>query len=779
MNGQDNIFDKLRNDEHAFDLQHESVLQQYTTILMRRKWTILLIAGIVFGAVALYTFLSDPVYEASTLVLIDVRQNGNTNPITDVSGTVLTNKITNELETMKSYSNAVAVAEALIQRRYIDDSTKRVIRILRIEENNPFRDSLAREPIIVQRLRRAVEFTPVRESDMIRIAARSTDPSEAALLANLYTAVYTSNNLSASRTRSQALKEFLESQLNSKRSELDTTESNLQRYMRQSGIVSLDVEATRSVEHLSQLEAQREALEVEKRSVQKTLASYREELKIQEPNAAVAIGESNDSYIRMLQEQLGRLEVQRDVTIAQNPGAVQEKLYSDKLIEINGQIKEIKKKLDERTKAYLKTLLPTGSDPNNANSSFLSQLKAKIIDQQIELQGIDARISALNGVIAESERKFNTIPQKSMTLARLQRERLSTEKLYLLVEEKYNEASIKEKSEFGSVNVVDKASVPMVPVSPRVAVNLVFGLVLGFGLGFGVVILRALFDRYVRTPEDLKRCGFMPLSTISAMNGESKRIERELGAVKHKRFLDTHLLTHYRPLSPLAESYRHLRTKLQYVQVDKPLQCIVITSCNPKEGKTTTIANLAVTFAQADKKVLIVDADMRRSSLHMMFGLRNSIGLNEVLFGRVPSEEAIQKDVLPHLDVLTCGLIPPNPAEILGSDRMKEFIQEMRLRYDFILFDAPPLLAVTDAAVLATQSDGVMLVASAGETHAAGLRRIAEFLQSVGVKLLGVVLNRFDAKKAYGNSYSSSASYHYGYYGYDLSTRKKEHQVKS
>ncbi|HLP15725.1 MAG TPA: polysaccharide biosynthesis tyrosine autokinase [Bacteroidota bacterium] len=768
-----------KNKGAAQGVQRESIIHEYIAIIMRGKFTVLLTFGIVFGVIAWYTFTVQPVYEASSLVLIDMRGRDGALPVFDIVGTATANKITNELEALKSNANITAVANALIARRYSETYyPPHLLKIIRQPEGAYSKDSVASVQTVITRLSNEVEFTPIRESDIIRITARSTDPWEAALIANVYTEVYSNRNLSNSRQRSQALREFLQAQVDSKRTALDTTEMHLQQYMKQSGVVTLDADANKTVDALSALEAQRDAMEVEKSSMQKTLASYQDELTRQEPNAARAIGESNDSYIHMLQEQLGRLEVQRDVTIAQNPGAVQEKLYSDKLKEINGQIKEIKKKLDERTKEYLKSLLPGGLEPGTGNSLFLAQVKQRIIEQQIGLTGLNARISALNGVIAESERKFNTIPQKSINLARLQRSRLSSEKLYLLVEEKYNEAAIKEKSEFGNVDIMDQAAVPSRPVSPKVPQNLLLGFILGMGLGIGIVFVRAVADRYIRTPEDLKRCGFVPLSTISTMNGEMKKIEQDITASKLKRYLDPHLITHYRPLSPMSESYRHLRAKVQYVQVDKPLHSIVVTSCNPKEGKTTTTANLAVCFSQTERKVLLVDADMRRASVHTLFGLRNLYGLNEHLFGKATVDEVIQKEVLPNLDILTCGMLPPNPAEILGSKRMKDFIGQMKQRYDIVLFDAPPLLAVTDAAVLATEADGVLLVASAGETHAAGLERIAEFLDSVGVKMLGVVLNRFDAKKAYGNSYSTYASYHYGYYGYELGYHRKNGEVK-
>lgn len=758
------------------DVPRESPLREYVAILFRGRWIILFTLFTITGFVAFFTFTTKPVYEASSLVLIDMKGKEGSLPIFDITGTATANKITNELEILKSNANAVAVAHALLSQKYLDDSKSAIMPIIMAEENTVPGDSLATESIVVRRLASSVQFAPVRESDIIRITARSTDPKEAALIANVYTGIYTARNLNTSRLRSQAVREFLQTQIQAKRIVLDTTENNLQSYMTLSDVVSLDAEANKVVEQLSELEAQRDGMEVEKSSRLKTLASYKEEFARQEPNTAKAIGESNDSYIRLLQEQLAKLEVQRDVVIAQNPGMVDEKIYSEKLGEIGGQITSLKKRLSERTEAYLNSLLPGGLESGSGNASFLSQVKQKIIEQQIELGGLDARVKALNGVIAEYEKKFNQIPRKSIELAKLQRARLSSEKLYLLIEEKYNEAAIKEKSEFGYVNIIDPAIVPVSPVSPGIVLNLVLGFLTGLGFGIGIVFVREFVDLRIRTPEDLKRYGFIPLSSISVMNGEVKKIEKDIALSRGNHSFDPHLVSHYRRQSPVAESYRHLRTNVQYVQVDTPLRCIVITSVNPAEGKTTTIANLAISFSQAEKKVLLVDADMRRSKIHTLFGLKNSVGLNEHLFGKASVDEVIQKDVLPNLDIITCGKIPPNPSEILGSKKMKEFIGEMKQRYDLVLFDSPPLLVVTDAAILATEADGVMLVASAGSARANGLQRIAEFLSGINVKIVGVVLNNFDVREAYGGYYSSS---HYGYYGYESGYYHKDVEEES
>jgi len=743
-------------------VHRESPFLDYVVMLRQGRRTILLATIIVIGIVGLYTVLTKPIYEASSLVLIDMKVKDGASPVFDFSGTASASRVTNELEILKSNITAAAVARALLARRYVDRFQTSVLTILSSDGQGVPGDSFATEGLIVERLQKKMEFTPIRESDIIRITARSADPREAAIIANAYTDAYVERNLMISRTRTQAEREFLDAQYQSKRRQLDSTESELQNYMKVAGVVSLDAEANKLVEQLSQLESQRDAMKVDIESHLKTLASYKDELAREEPNAAKVMGASDDSYIHLLQEQLAKLEVQRDIVRAQNAGAIEEKLYSDKVAEISGQIASLQKRLTERTSTYLNSMLPSGQNAEGENGSFLAQMKRKIVEQQIGLDGLRARVKALNAVIGGYEEKFNQVPRKSIELAKLQRARLSSEKLYLLIEEKYNEAGIKEKSDFGYVSVMDPAVPPRRPVSPIVLLNLAVGTILGFGLGIGIVLVRASGAFRIRVPEDLLRHGFLPLSTIGLMNAEAKDIEEAIPESRGDHALNALLVTHYRPLEPSAESYRHLRTTLEHLQVDTPLRSVVVTSCSPGEGKTTTISNLAISFAQGERTVLLVDADMRKPKLHTLFGLENSPGLTDVLFGKVSVDEAIHRNVLPNLDIITGGIIPRHQSELLGSKRMKEFVAQTRKRYEMVLFDSPPLLAVTDAAILATQTDGLVLVAASMEAQAEGLRRVSKYLSGINVKMLGVVLNKLDFRHAYGKAY---ASYHYGYYG--------------
>jgi len=217
------------------------------------------------------------------------------------------------------------------------------------------------------------------------------------------------------------------------------------------------------------------------------------------------------------------------------------------------------------------------------------------------------------------------------------------------------------------------------------------------------------------------------------------------------------LVTHLDPRAPEAEAYRTLRTNLQFAALDRPLRRLMVTSTGPGEGKTTTIANLAVVFAQADKQVLLVDADLRKPALHHVFRFPNSVGLSSVLVGASTFERAAVPTEVPGLTVLTAGPIPPNPAEMLGSKAMARFLEEVSAQYELVLIDAPPVLAVTDAQVLSRKVDGVLLVVASGQTKRELAQKAKGLLEAVQAPLLGVVLNRrkFDKREGYYYYYAA------------------------
>ena len=212
-----------------------------------------------------------------------------------------------------------------------------------------------------------------------------------------------------------------------------------------------------------------------------------------------------------------------------------------------------------------------------------------------------------------------------------------------------------------------------------------------------------------------------------------------------------HLITKLNPRSPISEQFRTIRTNLQFSSVDDELKTMLVTSAGPSEGKSSTVANLAIVFAQQEKRVLLIDADLRKPTVHYTFRIDNRRGLSSVLVGELALHDAVSKSDVQNLDVLPCGPIPPNPSELLGSKAMKKLIADASEYYDLIIFDTPPVLAVTDAQILANISDGALLVVRSKQTEVENAEKAKELLMPAHAKLLGVILNDREQKK--GNYY--------------------------
>jgi non-specific protein-tyrosine kinase len=295
------------------------------------------------------------------------------------------------------------------------------------------------------------------------------------------------------------------------------------------------------------------------------------------------------------------------------------------------------------------------------------------------------------------------------------------------------------------VSVVKAAGLPKSPVSPKTERDLILGLLLGMLVGVGVSVLRETLDTSVKHLDDLTReLDVAPLGVVLYDPEAAKRP----------------LIVHAAGQSSRAEAFRQLRTNLQFVDVDAAPRSIVITSSVPEEGKSTTTANLAISLAQAGVRVCLVEGDLRRPRLVQYLGLEGAAGLTNVLIGKATVDEVLQPWGEGKLSVLACGPTPPNPSELLGARSMAEVLRDLEDRFDLVLVDAPPLLPVTDAAILASLCSGAILVIRHGKTKTEQVRRAVEALRSVDANIYGVVLNMAPAK--------GPDAYYYGYaYRYD------------
>ncbi len=294
------------------------------------------------------------------------------------------------------------------------------------------------------------------------------------------------------------------------------------------------------------------------------------------------------------------------------------------------------------------------------------------------------------------------------------------------------------------VVVEQRASIPDKPVAPKPLRNVGIGLVLGILLGVGLAVVRDLLDNTVKGRDQLEAITGTGLVGSIPLDKE-RRKQASISFDKET--------------SGIAEAFRKLRTNLQFLAVDNPPRVILVTSSMPSEGKSTTAINIALALAETDKSVVLVDGDMRRPSLHRYLDLVGTVGFSTVLSGAIPLDDALQKTRFAGLTVLTAGAIPPNPSELLGSQSARKLLNELRTKFDYVIVDSTPLLAITDAAIIAAGADGVLIMARYGQTKREHLSHAVGSLQSVGAPLLGAVFTMTPMRG--GGAYS----YNYGYYG--------------
>jgi succinoglycan biosynthesis transport protein ExoP len=323
----------------------------------------------------------------------------------------------------------------------------------------------------------------------------------------------------------------------------------------------------------------------------------------------------------------------------------------------------------------------------------------------------------------------------------------------------YEQVRLSEAQSTSSVVQVEPAKPTFTPIRPRIVLNTILAAMIGMLLTIGAIVAFEALDDTIKTPDDITRHLGLPV----------------LAAIMHiSNIQDGKPITEGHPRSPISEAFRTLRTNVQYTSIDHPIQSILITSPGPEEGKTTVITNLGIVMAQSGRKVTIVDGDLRRPSIHKRFSVSNQLGLSYLFMQpKVVLNGAFQKTRVSGLSVITSGNIPPNPSELLGSQKMRSILETIKDEADIVLIDTPPTLVVTDASVLVPLMDGVVIVIKPGFTKINAAKQTIEQLQRVGANILGVVLNNLELDRSrygyyYARKYHGYTSYYYnkkkGYY---------------
>lgn len=398
-------------------------------------------------------------------------------------------------------------------------------------------------------------------------------------------------------------------------------------------------------------------------------------------------------------------------------------------------------------------------------NALQSEAKRMLAGLEEQVQAVLTTEAALKAEVDHATKDSLELGPKVVAYNELARKKKTAEDRYNLVRTKLStsEMSYRMDRNFDSSNVrpLDPALVPTSPVSPSLRKNIAISIALALFAGMGLVFLIVFFDRSIKTTADAQQAigapvlGVIPLLHESQLDGDERGRD---------------LYVHKQPASSVAECCRSLRTNILFSSADRQLKTIVVSSANPREGKTTSVIYLGTTMAQSGQRVLLIDTDMRRPRLHVSMGVSRQTGLSNLIVGDKGYDEVIKATDIPNLSILPCGPLPPNPAELLMSQRFHAVLEELSRRFDRIILDSPPLQLVTDAVVLSKQTDGVILIVHADKTLRDDAKRAAKQIRSVGGGIFGTVVNAID---------DSRSTYYYGKYGAYYSYNEKTPEPQS
>lgn len=752
----------LENMDQEFESQVS--INDYLRILYQGRWIIIISFIVVIIATLYFTLTTPPQYEATTTIMIE-SSGAMERTIFDIN--YFGNQSTmmfNQIEILKSRS----IAENVIKRLDLSD----VRDSLQLFQPNDEGGYLSmREMVSILQDNMSIEQK--RDTDIMELTFSAGSPFEAAYIANVIASEFQLKNSEANRSEVSELKDFVQDRLDLKKTELEKSENKLKDYQEQEKVASLDAETGELVNRMAETESMLEQARVELQANLELKRSLTEQLEQRKQNLSEDLSEISTPYLQSLQEQLAAAVSERTmyITALEAQGQTPNKQYYEKGVEeYDNKINALRQKLQEEAKKI--------SGSNMVKDPFvLSQdLITKTLNVESEIKATTAKIDALQDVVADYNVRLENLPVKVLELARLERKRKVDEENFIFLTQKLEEIKIQEAGQSKNVRIIDKAIEPVSPVKPKKKLNMMLGVLIGLGLGVGLAFLREYFDNTIKSHEELERMGFNILASIPQiqMDKYEKKLERKLdkiGPVEGRK-IESRLITHLDPKSPVSEAYRTLRTNLQFSKVDRKLKTILITSSGPKEGKSTTAANLAIALAQIGQKIVLVDADLRRPVVHSIFGIKKDEGVTNYLMETIKFDQILKPTFNENLFIICSGILPPNPSELLASKSMELLIEKLNKDFDVIIFDSPPVIAVTDAAILSTKVDGTILVVNSGQTNRDALARCNTLLDSVGTTPIGILLNGVNVEGMYGSYY-----YYYYHHYYSKPGRKKKKSV--
>lgn len=768
-NGYNSGYSPSGDHSDSYDEQEIDLLKIFN-ILLLHKWTLIGITVFFTILAVVFALLQTPIYKSSGTLIVSESKNrysyagaGIENLLTSTYGIGVGSTIANELQIMRSRKLSLDLAERINEVEFDEYGRKFPI----LWRTYPDDSTTTSIDTVAMRYRSLIEFNkPDPSADIVSISFESPLPTEASAIINMTMDTYSALSTEQNRTMAVSALEFLRTERAKLEADLVSTEDSLQKFMNRTMLIAVDPQSAELISTIADLEVEKQKLEVGLVAVNAGISQYENQLNEIKPGLADQYSEAIGPVIERYQFALAELETNKLLYLTKNPEISE---TNPELVRIENEIEKVKQQIKDRTN----NLLSSGSDLYlsfmGSGEGAITQRISSISQRLIELKVEQAQLETQEKVIAERysnvNNRFEELPDEIIQLARLKRNVRVNEEMYLQVSAQFSEMSLWEKTQFGLGRPLDYAIPAKKPIKPKKKIIVIIGFILGGIVAVGFILIREMVNDTITSTDVLKEFRKPVLGAIPDFSviGELDPNERQYIGDKS---VSNQLITLFDHISPISEAYRRLRINVVYANPDKDYKILMVSSATKGEGKSTVAANLAVTFTGSEKKVLIIDLDLRRPTQHKIFGENKEPGLSDALFDS--TKDVRLSTVAPNVDLITVGHKTPEPASVLDSKRLKQLIDKYKAEYDHIILDTAPYGIISDSASLLRLIDGLIVVSRFNVTTKRELKFTLEGLEHLNADVLGIVLNAFDPKKStdYYTNYNYYKRTYSEYYKY-------------